>query len=125
MLLLGHKILQALLQLAGQQSGVGFVVTANDLGKEFFAQYRRMMLLLLAYNSKEYRSSYVITALLVDDDKVPIIEYQVFDICEGDVAAFFGVVQASVRVFLDDSSGVHLGLCGSYRESRLALASRG
>jgi len=124
-MLLGNKILQALLQLASHQSGVGFVVAANNLGKESFTQYRRMRLLLLAYNSKEYRSSYIITGLLVDDDKVPITEHKISDICERDVAAFFGVIQASIRVFLDNSSCVHLGLCGSCRTSRLALTSSG
>jgi len=106
-LLLRHEQLQALLEIVGDKAWHGAAVGANQLRQEILAHDGFAMLFLLADDLKQYRSGNVIAALLVDDKKIDLADYQVFDIRQRDVAAFFRVVKAAVRILLNYARCTH------------------
>ena len=73
------------------------------------AQHRATLLLFITNNLKEYRARDVVTSALVDDNQFALVNDQISNVRERDVATFLGVIQSSIRVFLDNSSSGHLG----------------
>jgi len=101
---------EALFKMFGHATGLDIAVATDNLRKEVFTHDRIAVLLLIANYLQQNRPSDVVATFLVDDDKVSLLQDQGLDVGKCDVAAFFRIVQASVRVFLDDSSSDHVGL---------------
>jgi len=106
----GHELLQALLEMVGQESRQDIAVATDHSCEKILAHNCFAVMLLIADYLQQNRPGDVSSALLVDDDELGLVQDQVLDIGESDVATFRGVVQASVGVFLDGSDCDHLYL---------------
>jgi hypothetical protein len=87
--------------------GVGVTVDAHYLRKKTLAQNGLTVLFLLADYLQQDAASDIRICLFVDDGEIHPVCYEVPDIGQCDVAAFIGVVQTPVGIFLDDSGCAH------------------
>ena len=104
----GSTALQALLQIAADEALHGAAVRADHLRQEILAHQRLAGVLLLGDHLQQDRARDVFLALLVDDDEIDLVHHQPPDVGERDVAALDRVVEAPVRIFLDDSRLAHV-----------------
>jgi len=87
-------------------------VTAYDLNEKVLPHNCVAVLLLFADYLQQDCSRNVIAGLLVDNCQVCTTQDQVSYVCERDIAAFFRVIQAPVRIFFDDSGWIHTDIFG-------------
>lgn len=85
-------------------------VAAYNLNEEAFIHYCVAVLLLLADYLQQDGPRDVVAGLLVDNFQFCVAQNQFFYVGERDIAAFFRVIETSVRVFLDDSGWTHAGI---------------
>src|SRR3546814_1627005 len=78
-------------------------VQADDLAQQLGRQHRLPVLFMLGDDLQQHLPGQVIAALGVADLEVLAVDDQLADILDGDVAGDVGVVEATVRVFLDDA----------------------
>jgi hypothetical protein len=87
--------------------GVSVAVNTHYLRKKTFTQNGLTVLFLLADYLQQDAASDICICLFVDDGEIHPVCYEIPDIGQCDVAAFIGVVQTPVGIFLDDSGCTH------------------
>src|SRR6188768_924015 len=112
--LLGAEQPDGLLQVARQHAMRMFGVIADHLRQEFPAQHGLRAVFLFSDDLQQDGPGDVLLVLLVDHDKIDVLDYQPADIGKRDVAAFRRIVEAPVRILLYDPRLAHSRpLCAS------------
>ncbi len=94
---------ERLFEITCQESGRAGPVSPDDMRQEGFAHNRVALLFLLADDLQQDRTRNLGAGFLVEDRKVDLTDNQVADITQRDVPAFFGVVESTIGVFLDNA----------------------
>src|SRR5690606_39767063 len=93
------------LQVAAHVTLQRIAVEADDLAEQLRGQHRLAVLFLLGDDLQQHLAGEVVAGLGVAHLEVLAVDDQLSHVLDRDVAGDLGVVEATVRIFLDDAYG--------------------
>src|SRR5690554_1140220 len=107
LVLLLHERLHRLVQVAAHEALQRVAVEADDLAQQLGREDGRALLLVLGDDLQQHLAREVGAGLGVDHLEFLPVNDQLAHVLDGDVAGDLGVVEAAVRVLLDDAGRAH------------------
>src|SRR5688500_8077698 len=107
LLLLVEEDLQAALEVATHEALQRIAVETDDLRQQLGGEHRLAAILVLRDDLQQHRAGQVLAGLGVADLELFVLQHQLADLLQSDVAGDLGVVEAAVRVLLDDARRSH------------------
>src|SRR5690606_5677747 len=101
--LLLHEGLHGAVEVGAHEALQRVPVQADDLAQQLGRQHRLPVLFMLGDDLQQHLAGEVVAALGVADLEVLAIDDELADVFDGDVARDVGVVEAAVRILLDDA----------------------
>src|SRR5690606_14208212 len=123
--LLLHEGLHRAVQVRAHEALQRVAVQADDLRQQLGREHRLPVLLVLGDDLQQHLPGQVLAALGVADLEVLAVDDQLADILDGDVAGNVRVVEAAVRIFLDDARLGHGAKALTRRLRSMAQCSTG
>ena len=105
LLLLFQERLHAAFQVIAHESLQRIAVEPDDLAEQLRGQHRLPVLFMLGDDLQQHLPGQVVATLGVAYLEVLALDDQLAHVLDGDVAGDFGVVEATVGIFLDDAYG--------------------
>src|SRR5690606_34451170 len=107
LLLLVEEALHRALQVAAHETLQRVTVETDDLAEQLGRQHRLAVLLVLGDDLQQHLPGQVLARARVADLELLVVDDQLADVLDRDVAGDLGVVQATVGIFLDDADRGH------------------
>src|SRR5690606_6756855 len=123
--LLLHEGLHRAVQVAAHEALQRVAVEADDLAEQLGREHWLPVLLVLGDDLQQHLPGQVLAALGVADLEVLAVDDQLADVLDGDVARNVGVVEATVRILLDDARLGHGAKALTERPCSMAQCSTG